>query len=248
MQLKDKVAVVTGASGDIGKKILEEFSKEGADIYALVRNIDDKEFIEFTENLKKINNNKIKIVHLDLENEDTIRSSFELIKKDDVSIDILVNNAGSISNLLFQMTSLKNLRNIFEINFFSQFLLTQTYLKLINKSKNGSILFVSSNSATENPIGRCAYSASKAALNSLTVTISKEIGTKNLRVNAILPGLTDTKMARNFTKVEAMEEYLNNVSLKRIAKTSEIVNVIVFLASDKSSYVNGQLLTVDGGR
>ena len=248
MLLKDKVAVVSGASGDIGKKILEKFSNEGSNIYALVRNIEDKEFIEFTENLKKKNNNKINIVHLDLEKEETIRSSFELIKKDNTNIDILVNNAGTISNSLFQMTSLKTLRNIFEINFFSQFLLTQIYLKLLIKSKKGSVIFVSSNSANENPVGRCAYSASKAALNSLTKTISKEMGVKNLRVNAVLPGLTDTKMAKNFTKDDAIDEYLNNVALKRIAKTSEIANVIAFLASDKSSYINGQLITIDGGR
>lgn len=146
------------------------------------------------------------------------------------------------------MTSLKSLRNIFEINFFSQFLLTQIYLKLLNKSKKGSIIFVSSNSANENPVGRSAYSASKAALNSLTKTISKEMGVKNLRVNAVLPGLTDTKMAKNFTKDDAIDEYLNKVALKRIAKTSEIANVIAFLASDKSSYINGQLITIDGGR
>jgi len=109
-------------------------------------------------------------------------------------------------------------------------------------------VFVSSNSAIENPVGRCAYSASKAALNSLALSISKEMGIKNLRINAVLPGLTNTKMAKNFTNIDAMEEYLKNVSLKRIAETSEIVNVIVFLASDKSSYINGQLLTVDGGR
>ncbi len=248
MQLKDKVAVVTGASGDIGKKILEEFSKEGSNIYALVRNTEDKEFIEFTEYLKKKNNNKIRIIHLDLEREETIRSSFELIKKDNINIDILVNNAGTISNSLFQMTSLKSLRNIFEVNFFSQFLLTQIYFKLLSKSKNGSVIFVSSNSAIENPVGRCAYSASKAALNSLTKTISKEMGVKNLRVNAVLPGLTDTKMAKNFTKEDAIDEYLNNVALKRIAKTSEIVNVITFLASDNSSYINGQFIRVDGGR
>ena len=248
MLLKDKVTVVSGASGDIGKKILEKFSKEGSNIYALVRNAKDKEFVEFTENLKKKNNNKIKIIHLDLEKEETIRSSFELIKKDNTNIDILVNNAGTISNSLFQMTSLKTLRNIFEINFFSQFLLTQIYLKLLIKSKKGSVIFVSSNSANENPVGRCAYSASKAALNSLTKTISKEMGVKNLRVNAVLPGLTDTKMAKNFTKDDAIDEYLNNVTLKRIAKTSEIANVIAFLASDKSSYINGQLITIDGGR
>ena len=248
MLLKDKVAVVSGASGDIGKKILEKFSNEGSNIYALVRNIEDKEFIEFTENLKKENNNKISIIHLDLEKEETIKSSFDLIKKDNTSIDILVNNAGTVTNSLFQMTSLKSLRNIFEINFFSQFLLTQIYLKLLNKSKKGSIVFVSSNSANENPVGRSAYSASKAALNSLTKTISKEMGVKNLRVNAVLPGLTDTKMAKNFTKDDAIDEYLNKVALKRIAKTSEIANVIAFLASDKSSYINGQLITIDGGR
>ena len=248
MLLKDKVAVVSGASGDIGKKILEKFSNEGSNIYALVRNIEDKEFIEFTENLKKKNNNKISIIHLDLEKEETIKSSFDLIKKDNTSIDILVKNAGTVTNSLFQMTSLKSLRNIFEINFFSQFLLTQIYLKLLNKSKKGSIIFVSSNSANENPVGRSAYSASKAALNSLTKTISKEMGVKNLRVNAVLPGLTDTKMAKNFTKDDAIDEYLNKVALKRIAKTSEIANVIAFLASDKSSYINGQLITIDGGR
>ena len=248
MLLKDKVAVVSGASGDIGKKILEKFSNEGANIYALIRNIEDKEFIEFTENLKKKNNNKINIIHLDLEKEETIRSSFELIKKDNTNIDILVNNAGTVSSSLFQMTSLKSVRNIFEINFFSQFLLTQVYLKLLSKSKKGSIVFVSSNSANENPVGRSAYSASKAALNSLTKTISKEMGVKNLRVNAVLPGLTDTKMAKNFTKDDAINEYLNKVALKRIAKTSEIANVIAFLASDKSSYINGQLITIDGGR
>ena len=248
MILNGKVAIVTGASGDIGKKILEKFSNEGSDIYALVRNTKDKKFIEFTENLKKTYKNKIKIIHLDLEKEDTIRSSFELIKKDNVNIDILVNNAGVITNSLFQMTSLKLLRNIFEINFFSQFLLTQIYLKLLSKSKNSSIIFVSSNSAVENPVGRCAYSASKSAINSLTKTLSKEMGVKNLRVNAVLPGLTDTKMAKNFTKDDVIQEYLNNVALKRIAKKSEIADVIVFLASDKSSYINGQLITVDGGR
>ena len=74
------------------------------------------------------------------------------------------------------------------------------------------------------------------------------MGVKNLRVNAVLPGLTDTKMAKDFTKDDAIDEYLNKVALKRIAKTSEIANVIAFLASDKSSYINGQLISIDGGK
>ena len=126
---------------------------------------------------------------------------FEEIKKEINYIDILVNNAGVVENSLFQMTSKKSLIKIFNINFFSQFLLTQLYLKLLTQSKTGSIVFVSSNSSNENPIGRCVYSASKAAINSLAITLSREMGIKNLRVNAVLPGLTDTKMAKNFTKI-----------------------------------------------
>ena len=248
MQLKNKVAVVTGSSGDIGKKIIQKFSEEGANIYALVRNIDDINFKSFTKNLENKYKNKIKIIHLDLEKEETIKESFEEIKKKINYIDILVNNAGVVENSLFQMTSKKSLIKIFNINFFSQFLLTQLYLKLLTQSKTGSIVFVSSNSSNENPIGRCVYSASKAAINSLAITLSREMGIKNLRVNAVLPGLTDTKMAKNFTKNNSAEEYLKSVSLKRIAKVEEIADVIVFLSGDKSSYLNGQLITVDGGR
>ena len=105
MQLKNKVAVVTGSSGDIGKKIIQKFSEEGANIYALVRNIDDINFKSFTKNLENKYKNKIKIIHLDLEKEETIKESFEEIKKEINYIDILVNNAGVVENSLFQMTS-----------------------------------------------------------------------------------------------------------------------------------------------
>ena len=104
MQLKNKVAVVTGSSGDIGKKIIQKFSEEGANIYALVRNIDDINFKSFTKNLENKYKNKIKIIHLDLEKEETIKESFEEIKKEINYIDILVNNAGVVENSLFQMT------------------------------------------------------------------------------------------------------------------------------------------------
>ena len=248
MQLANKVAVVTGASGDLGKKILQKFSEEGANIYALIRDINNDSFNDFTEKLSFKFKNKIKIIYLDLEKEETIKESFEIIKTENSHIDILINNAGILENSLFQMTTRKILRKIFDINFFSQFFLTQVYLKLLNNSKNGSIVFVSSNSSVDNPIGRVAYSSSKAAINSLTVTLSRESGVKNLRVNAVLPGLTNTKMANNFTKKEAINEYINDVSLKRVAEPDEISNVITFLSSDNSSFINGQLIKVDGGR
>ena len=248
MRLTNKVAVITGASGDLGKEILKKFSKEGADIYALVRDEKNETFRKFTRELSLKYKNKISIVHLDLENKDTIKSSFEIIKKENNYIDILINNAGVLENALFQMTSEKILKKIFEINFFSQFFLTQMYLKLLINSKNANIVFVSSNSSTINPIGRVAYSSSKAAINSLAISLSKETVGKNLRVNAVLPGLTNTKMAINYTNEDKIKKYLNDISLKRIAEPDEIANVISFLCSNDSSYINGQLISIDGGR
>ena len=248
MRLANKVAAITGASGDLGKEILKKFSKEGADIYALVRDEKNETFRKFTKELSLEYKNKISIVHLDLENKDTIKSSFEIIKKENNHIDILINNAGVLENALFQMTSEKILKKIFEINFFSKFFLTQMYLKLLINSKNANVVFVSSNSSTINPIGRVAYSSSKAALNSLAISLSKETGGKNLRVNAVLPGLTNTKMAINYTNKDNIEKYINDISLKRIAEPDEIANVISFLCSDDSSYINGQLISIDGGR
>ena len=248
MRLTNKVAVITGASGDLGKEILKKFSKEGADIYALVRDEKNETFRKFTRELSLKYKNKISIVHLDLENKDTIKSSFEIIKKENNYIDILINNAGVLENALFQMTSEKILKKIFEINFFSQFFLTQMYLKLLINSKNANIVFVSSNSSTINQIGRVAYSSSKAAINSLAISLSKETVGKNLRVNAVLPGLTNTKMAINYTNEDKIKKYLNDISLKRIAEPDEIANVISFLCSNDSSYINGQLISIDGGR
>lgn len=248
MQLTNKVAVITGASGDLGKKILQKFSEEGANIFALVRDLKNDSFKEFTQNLSDKYKNKIKIVYLDLEKEETIKQSFEIIKNETKHIDILVNNAGVLENSLFQMTSKKLLKKIFDVNFFSQFFLTQLFLKLLINSKKGNILFVSSNSAKDNPVGRVAYSSSKAAINSLAISLSREMGMKNIRVNAILPGLTNTKMANNFTKKDSMNEYLKNTSLKRIAEPEEIANVVSFICSDEASYINGQLIKIDGGK
>ena len=214
----------------------------------MVRDEKNERFRKFTKELSLEYKNKISIVHLDLENKDTIKSSFEIIKKENNHIDILINNAGVLENALFQMTSEKILKKIFEINFFSQFFLTQMYLKLLINSKNANVVFVSSNSSTINPIGRVAYSSSKAALNSLAISLSKETGGKNLRVNAVLPGLTNTKMAINYTNKDNIEKYINDISLKRIAEPDEIANVISFLCSDDSSYINGQLISIDGGR
>ena len=145
------------------------------------------------------------------------------------------------------MTTLRKLKEIFEINFFSQSTFTQYILKSMIKNKKGNILYVSSTSGIDGNIGRSAYSASKAAIISQARVLSKELGFYNIRVNSIAPGLTDTDMMQKNTNKEAVDEFLRNVSLKRFADPEEIANSALFLSSDLSSYITGQTIRVDGG-
>ena len=115
------------------------------------------------------------------------------------------------------------------------------------KRKNGSIIYISSSSALDSNIGRSAYSASKAALISQSKTLSKELGSLNIRVNTIAPGLTNTDMMNENTSLEVIKEVTSNLSLKRIGEPNEIANLALFLASDLSSYITGQVIRIDGG-
>ena len=246
MQLKNKTAVITGCNRGIGKKILETFSRNGADIFACVRNI-DKEFISYSKEIEKKNKNKIIPIQLDLNNNDQIKEAANKILKESNTIDILINNAGIIHTALFQMTSSKKLEEIFKINFFSQSIFTQYIAKAMVKKKNGAITYISSTASIDGNVGRSAYASSKAALNSHAKVLSKELGNYNIRVNVIAPGLTDTEMMSNNTPKNIIEETVANISLKRIGTPDEIANVALFLSSEFSSYVTGQVIRVDGG-
>lgn len=246
MLLKNKTAVITGCNRGIGKKILEVFFENGANINACVRN-KDKEFVNYINQLNKKKENKIEIFQLDLSLEDNIKDVAKKILLSNSKIDILVNNAGILQSSLFQMTAINKLKEIFEINFFSQFLFTQFILKSMMKNKNGSIINISSTSGIDADAGRSSYSATKAALIAKSKSLSKEIGKFNIRSNSIAPGLTDTEMMTQNTSQEMIEFVLKNVALNRIATTKEIANVALFLASDLSSYITGQTIRVDGG-
>lgn len=150
-------------------------------------------------------------------------------------------------NSLFQMTSENKLNEIFNVNYFSQIFLTQIVSRGMIKNKKGNIIFVASTSGINGDEGRFAYSATKSAIINSTKTLSKELSRYNIRVNSISPGLTKTDLMTNNTKKEVIENEIKKISLKRVAEPQEISNVLLFLASDKSSYINGQNITVDGG-
>jgi len=246
MLLQNKTVVVTGCNRGIGKKILEVFSANGATIYACVRNITE-EFKTYLNEIKNKFNNQIIPIQFDLNDENQIKEAAKNVLLSNPSIDILVNNAATIHTALFQMTSIKKLKEVFETDFFSQALFTQYILKSMIKNKTGSILYISSTSAVDGNEGRSAYSSAKASMIAQAKVLSREVGKYNIRVNTIAPGLTDTDMMRKNTSNEIIDEVTSRISLKRIADPEEIAKVALFLSSDLSSYITGQVIRVDGG-
>ena len=145
------------------------------------------------------------------------------------------------------MTSEKQLQEMFQVNYFGQIYLTQIISRRMVKNKKGNIIFVSSTSGINGDYGRFAYSSSKAAILSSIKTLAKELSDYNIRVNAISPGLTETDLMLSNTKQNIIKLEVEKILLKRVATTNEISDVILFLASEKSSYVNGQNIIVNGG-
>ncbi len=237
---------MTGCNRGIGKAILEVFAKNGANIWACVRKPDDG-FIDYMKTLSKETRVTISPVYFDLADAEQVKAGAKTIMSAKQPVNIHVNNAGVIYTALFQMTPVDKMKEIFEINFFSQMLLTQYMARIMTRQKSGSIINISSSAAIEGNEGRTAYAASKAAIISSTKVMAKELAHSNIRVNAIAPGLTETDMMIESTPEEALENTLKRICLKRVGRPEEIANVALFLSSDLSSYMTGQVLRVDGG-
>ena len=245
MLLQNKTAVITGSNRGIGKAVLETFAENGADIFACVRKESD-EFSNVTARLSEKTGVSITPVYFDLAESERVKSGIKSILSSKKQIDILVNNAGVASGSFFQMTSLKDLKQVFEINFFSQILFTQGISRYMTRFKTGSIINIASTAGLIGDAGMTSYGSSKAALMFATKTMATELGEMNIRVNAIAPSITKTDM---FDQMEekARSKLIDASALKRPAEAVEVANVALFLASDLSSYVTGQVLRVDGG-
>ena len=244
--IKKKNVIITGCNKGIGKATLEDFAKCGANIFACVRS-NTKNFKSLVSQLKKKYKVKIYIIQLDLSNNSSILKCANEINRITRKIDVVVNNAGMLFNSLFLMTSEKQLREIFQVNYLSQIYFTQIISKAMIRNKSGNIIFVSSTSGINGDYGRFAYSSTKAAIINTAKTLSKELSSYNIRVNSISPGLTDTDLMKHNTKENTIQEEVSKISLKRIASVEEIAKTILFLASEDSSYINGQNIIIDGG-
>lgn len=247
MLLTGKVVVITGSNRGIGKSITEKFAFEGAHIFACART-STEDFEQFLKYLQDKTGVQITPVYFDMADQEAMKEAVKVIKSFKLKVDILVNNMGIAGDTLFQMTKKSDAQHMMNINFFSTFEFTQYIIKLMDRKKDTSIVNISSIAAEQNFPGMVSYSASKAAIDSLTRTLSKELGAQKIRVNAVAPGFTETDMiSSSVTSDSFLKNIVESTSFKRLAKPEEIANTALFLASDLSSYITGQVIKVDGG-
>ncbi len=240
--LKKKIAFVTGASGDIGLAISKELISHGTKVI-LQSNKGNKKFKKFC----KINSaNILEVVKFDLlkihHMEKVIK---EKIYKKKFKINFLINSAGFASGSIFEMTSISEVKKMFDINFFSQLRLTQLILRLMKNSNNPSICNVGSISGIDPYKGNLSYGTSKSALMFATKILSKELQPYKIRVNAVAPGVVSSKMA-DLMDNKIREKMINKSYFKRPLKPAEVAKKIVYLCSDEAIKVNGKILRIDG--
>ena len=245
MLLKNKNAIITGTNRGIGRAMVEAFAANGATVWAHARK-ETEEFMSDMQQLAQKYQVEIRPIFFELTDYEAMKQSVKIVMSSKIPVDILVNNAGITYNALFQMSTEDNLRKQFEVNFFSVFLLTQYISKLMTRNKKGSIVNISSSAALDGNSGKSVYGASKAAVICMTNSIAAELGTSGIRANCIAPGITETDMLATMP-TDVVKLAIETSDLRRGGRPSEIADTAVFLASDLSSYITGQVIRVDGG-
>lgn len=241
--LRGKTAVITGCSRGIGASVLQCFAEHGADIIACVRKI-SPEIQDEIYRLSAKYNVHITPVLLDLADMISVKNAAKEILRLKCPIDILVNNAGITNAVLFEMSTENVFRSLFDVNFFGPIFFSQYILKRI--PTGGSIVNVSSSAVFEANRGLSAYASSKAALLTWSRCLAREVGPRDIRVNIVAPGVTQTDILKNLDANELQKKVARN-ALKRIGHPEDIASAILFLASERSKYITGQVFHVDGG-
>ena len=242
--LEGKTVIITGASRGIGKGIAEVFAKQGANIAFTYRSSDEK--AKALEEELSANGCKVKGYKSDASNFEAAQQLAVDVLKDFESIDVLVNNAGITKDGLLMRMSEDDFDIVMDINMKSVFNMTKAVLRPMLKQRKGSIINMSSVVGVKGNAGQANYSASKAAINGFTKSTALELGSRNIRCNSIAPGFIETEMTEALGE-DQIQEWRNSIPLKRGGTTEDIANSALFLASDMSAYVTGQVLHVCGG-
>ena len=244
MDLKGKTVLVTGSSRGIGKAIAFAFAKRGCNVI-LNASKSSNELISTQDELKKLGHYSYSYL-TDVSDYNAVKDMIDKIHSVYGKIDILVNNAGISSIGLFTDTTPEEWDNVIKTNLYSVYNCTHAILpKMINK-KNGIIINISSIWGNDGASCEVAYSASKGAINTFTKALAKEVGPSNIRVNAIACGVIETEMNKWLSE-EDKNSLTDQISLMRFGKAEDIANLAVVLAEDRSNFITGQIITIDGG-
>ena len=240
----DEVAMITGATRGIGKQIALTLANEGYNIVLNYRTKND-ELIQAKNEIES-KNVKCLTVQGDVTNFEDCKQMIESAIKEFGKIDVLINNAGITKDMLLARMKEEDFKQVIDVNLVGTFNMTKNVISYMMKARNGRIINISSVVGIAGNAGQTNYSASKAGIIGFTKSLAKEVASRNILVNAVAPGFIETNMT-DILKQEVKDEIAKNIPLKRMGTPKDVANVVKFLASEDSSYVTGQVISVDGG-
>ncbi len=244
MDFKNKVVVVTGSSNGLGSSIIKEFASHNCNV-VINYNHDLNSALQLQKDLKQYDVDSL-VIKADISNEEEVKNMVDTVLEKFDHIDILINNAGICKDSLFMDKKVEDFRKILDVNLIGTFIVSKYVGEIMLKQKYGKIVNISSTNAIDTYYPMSAdYDASKAGVISLTHNLAKELS-PYINVNCIASGWINTKMNEYMDK-EFKDEEISKIFLKRFAEPEEIAKVVLFIASDDASYINGSIIRVDGG-
>lgn len=242
--LEGKVALITGASKGIGRAMAQKFAEQGAQVaFTYLSSVEKGQALE--QELQQIGG-KVKGYRSDASNHEAAIELVKQVIEDFGALDILVNNAGITKDGLLMRMSEEQWDRVIQVNLKSVFNLTKAAMRQMMKQRAGSIINITSVVGIRGNAGQSNYAASKAGIIGFTKSVALELGSRNVRSNAIAPGFIETEMTGELDE-KVVDEWKQGIPLKRAGAVNEVADCAVFLGSDMSSYMTGQVLQVDGG-
>lgn len=244
--LHDKVCLITGSAQGIGKAIAEQFAKDGAIVYAFDLQTGMMEY--WAQECSDRYATKVIPVYLDITDATAVKEALTLIYKQEGKIDVLVNNAGVVFNRKIGMIVREETELMFRVNVIAVLELMQLASRLMARNRRGSIINMASVTAVVGSPGQVGYSATKGAIIAMTKSAAKELAPAGIRVNAVAPGIIKTERFAELYEAtgDKIDERIRKIALGRLGTPEDVANACAFLASDRSSYISGQILGIDG--
>ena len=244
--LKQKVCIITGAAQGIGKSIAERFALDGAIVYACDRA--EGVMDEWAKACSEDNNPRVLPLYFDVTDATAVKSAFMSVFKQEGRIDVLINNAGVVFNKKIGMILRPETELMFRVNVIAVIEMIQLVSRLMARNHSGSIVNIASVTAVLGSPRQSAYSATKGAIMAFTKSAAKELAPLGIRVNAVAPGIVKTERFSELYEEsgEKIDTRIQKIALGRLGTPEDVANACAFLASDRSSYISGQILGVDG--